>query len=150
PSSDYLERIASPAAHAFGLRPYLKIDFGPTGAVVPPDLTLGGSEIRPSDPTPSVGQLLQIGVTVTNVGPTLAQNVPVRLYDGDPQNGGVAIGATQTIPSIQPAGGKASAQFAWTATAGAHALHAIVDPGNVVPELDETNNHAFTTLAVQK
>lgn len=148
-TSDYQERIAGPAAHDFSRRPYLKIEYLPSTVAQPPDLTLGSSDIRPSDWTPSPSQLLTVAATVRNIGPQPAQNVQVRLYDGDPQNGGVAIGGVQTVPLIAPAGGTGVANFAWAAQPGSHALHAVVDPLNAIPELDETNNRAASDVSVQ-
>jgi hypothetical protein len=149
-TSDYQEQIAGPASPAFDRRPFLKIDFNPSLVVTPPDLTLGGSEIRPSDPTPTSGQIQQIVAKIYNYGPRTASNVPVRLYDGDPKSGGIAIGAQQTIASIPPAGGTGTASFPWSASPGLHALFVVADPGGVIPEIDETNNQAFAEVAVQK
>lgn len=149
-ASDYRERIASPAAHDFGFRPYLKVDLLSPVSTPSPDLTLGSSDIRLSDATPGVNQLVQVTATVRNVGSDPAQNVQVRLYDGDPQNGGVAVGGVQTIASIAPTGGTGTASFTWLAAPGSHALTIVVDPAKAIAELDESNNVVALDVSVQQ
>ena len=79
--SDSRERIASPSAHRFDRRPYIRIN---AISVVPgqADLTLGGSDIQVSDPTPAPDSLITVAVTARNFGTFAAQAVLVRLYDG--------------------------------------------------------------------
>ncbi len=60
------------------------------------DLTL-------SDWRPQARGIVRISATVHNVGGMDARDVKVRLWDGDPANGGTQIGSTHTIPVLPAA-----------------------------------------------
>ncbi len=143
------ERIVSPSAFEFTRRPYIRIDYSLIIPVIgPPDVTVGPSDIRPSDATPTPNLPISVTITVTNNGAGDARNVVVNLLDGDPDAGGILVGS-RTIPLVLGGGGRAATLIAWTPRAGAHRLYAVVDPANAIRELDENNNRDFNDVPVQ-
>lgn len=72
--------------------------------------------------------------------------VTVRFYDGDPA-GGKLIGQVNSGP-LAGCGATASASVSWQGVQpGTHQVYVVVDPTNVEPESDETNNvSSFTVL----
>jgi hypothetical protein len=90
----------------------------------------------------------------------------VQLWDGDPSSGGSlvcegCVGDTNTIidgPRVCPwdtqevhyieNGGQASLQCDWVATGGAHDIYVVVDPHEVLDEVDEANNIAWKAIGV--
>jgi len=71
----------------------------------------------------------------------------VRFYNGDPDSGATQIGSDQHLPPIAASGAK-TASVQWTATSGSHDIYVVVDPGDLIPESDETNNKAYKSLSV--
>lgn len=65
-----------------------------------PDLTLGSGDIVFDPASPLQAQSFTIRATVHNAGRLEAGNVAVRFYEGDPANGGVPIGADQTVGTL--------------------------------------------------
>lgn len=115
-------------------------------AVGPGDLAVGcpGAATCPA----SEGSTIPITTTVHNNGPQGASNVVVGYYNGDPQHGGLLIGASY-LPSV-PAGGSAPTSFGWNTSGftGTQTLYAIADPLNAIPETVETNNTISQTLSI--
>jgi hypothetical protein len=101
-----------------------------------------------SDSTPDEGQVVSIRLMVFNRGNEDAYNVTVEFTDlvgGMPP--GFLIGRA-TIPLIK-VGYLGNATVDWTATpAGFHTIRAVIDPDDVIPELDENNNVAEQDIYV--
>ena len=69
----------------------------------------------------------------------------VKFFDGDPGAGGTQIGANRHLPPI-PASGTKTPSVQWTAIAGSHDIYVVVDPANLIPESNGTNNKAYKSL----
>jgi len=76
-----------------------------------------------------------------------AYDTVVRFYDGDPDGGGTQIGSGQHLSPIAPSGAK-TASVQWAAISGSHDIYVVVDPDNLIPESNETNNQAYKSLSV--
>ena len=95
------------------------------------------------------GAQATVSLPVLNNGAADAANVTVAFFVGLPANGGIQIGATQTIPILQ-AGAQAIASVVWTPIErGDKLIFAVVDAGGVVAEFDEADNSAFITVPVR-
>ncbi len=91
---------------------------------------------------------MTLTAVVLNTGATDAANVLVQFVDVT--NGAFTpIGAEQTIAAIAP-GQSAAAQTMYDTSdkAGARRILVLIDSNNLVPESDETDNEAQTTLRV--
>ena len=143
------ERIVSPSSRDSDKRPYLRVEYQSLLPVVPrPDLTLGPADIRLSDPTPAPKRKVQVTATIRNNGAGDAENVQIRLFDGNPDEGGFPVSLPQKIALIPAGGGTGETTFRWPASPGNHRLYVVVDPANTVPELDEANNRGLTEVVV--
>lgn len=110
-----------------------------------PDLTLQPHRIVWHPDYPGAGDDLLVTVPVTNQSPVLADNVLVRLaghnaagpytrYGGIDEISGWSTGTvTIAIPHLG---------------AGENLYEVIIDPYNVIPEIDETNNYTARNLYV--
>ncbi len=116
------------------------------------DLVASSSGIFFSDRYPKEGQIIYLSATVYNSRETIANNVIVRLYDGDPDIGGSQIGGDQFISSIS-GGGSGSTDWIPYDTfgmTGRHFVYVIVDPLNSIEETDEINNRAISGFHVER
>ena len=117
----------------------------PPGAA---NLTMTPANIVFAPPAPAEGDVVTLTAVVLNTGATDAANVLVQFVDVT--NGAFTpIGAEQTIAAIAP-GQSAAAQTVYDTSgkAGARRILVLVDSNNLVPESDETDNEAQTTLRV--
>ncbi len=102
-----------------------------------PDLTLDAYDLVVGAHDPQRG--LPIEVSLHNVGNTAAQSVTVAFYDGSIS--GTLLLST-TVLAV-PAAGTVSTTV-WLSTApGIYQLYVLVDPANIVAEMDESNNAAL-------
>lgn len=84
------------------------------------------------------------GGSLSNPSPEVA----VRFYNGDPAQGGVQIGAQQTV-SLSGCGTNTPVSVTWNnVPPGAHDVYVVVDPGNNVDESNEQNNSMKQTIVV--
>jgi C1A family cysteine protease len=117
------------------------------------DLTISAGDIHFIPSAPLIGDTVDIMARVhydvpPKGIPLTADSVLVRFYDGNPDSGGVQIGADQIIPSIT-ADSSETAGVQWTAAGmGIHPIHVLVDPEDDFVESNETNNRAHKPLAV--
>ena len=98
-----------------------------------PDL-VPGNIIYSSD-TPIEGDVVTISATITNDGDAVSDNFVVRILDGSQQIGqvtvaGLAVGASQIV----------SVPFNTTGRVGLRNIQVVVDPGNLITEVNEANN----------
>ena len=116
--------------------------------LVDQDLSISASDIGISPVAPWEGAQVTLSAIVHSSGARDIQNVPVAFYDGDPGQGGVLIGHT-IIPTIL-ASGDAQTQVQWNTLgrSGLHYIHIVVDPLNLISELNESNNSAFMAVEV--
>lgn len=95
-------------------------------------------------PVPRAGGVAQnftVTVKVANSGNSgVAQPVTVRLYRGDPNDGGVQIGAARTV-RVAGCGEVGSVQFAWNNVGpGSYELYATVQTTGSVADANPDNN----------
>jgi subtilase family serine protease len=85
---------------------------------------------------------------VHNHGKTASITTTVQIWDGDPDAGGTLIG-TQQLSRLSP-GVSTRVEWIWNVLgqAGVHTLTVVADPGDLVAEFYEQNNHAATTIAL--
>lgn len=105
------------------------------------DLALGPEDLVLSQQNPPPAASVTISATVHNLGDLTATDVAVAFYDGDPDSGGVQIGATQEITTLG-GGMTATVNISWTVpvTEETHWIYARVDPEDLIAEWNETNN----------
>ena len=109
---------------------------------------IGFDPLHPTEGTP-----VTVTVTVYNRGDAAAKQVVVQLLDFS-LGEGKPVGEPQTIDTIA-AGGSGVAQFRYDTTAtkglpaGDRILRVVADPSNFIPESDETDNRATTSLTVE-
>jgi subtilase family serine protease len=99
--------------------------------------------------SPTQGDLVTIDTTIFNAGYSSASNVLVRIYEGDPDNGGVQIGSEQIISSIESGSPVVvSVNYDTVDKPGRRQIFVQADPLNTIKETDETNNKAKGMLTV--
>ncbi|NJN81423.1 MAG: hypothetical protein HC802_03495 [Caldilineaceae bacterium] len=98
--------------------------------------------------TPTAGEEVTIKATVHNKGTADASSITVQF--ADTTAGGTQIGSDQTIVSLA-VGQSSTVQVTYDTTdkEGDHEIKVAVDPGNVIVELDESDNQATKTLTVK-
>ncbi|MBN1508404.1 MAG: carboxypeptidase regulatory-like domain-containing protein [Sedimentisphaerales bacterium] len=96
--------------------------------------------VEPANPVP--GTAATILAAIENRGDLPLQDVEVVFYDGDPSNGGVAIGDRQVISGTLIAGGKENVSVSWNVplNQSSHEIFVAVDPCLVVEDRDRSNN----------
>ncbi|MFX1593029.1 MAG: PKD domain-containing protein, partial [Promethearchaeota archaeon] len=93
------------------------------------------------------GENVELTVEIQNIGGTLANNIVLEFYDGDPNIDGVLL-HTAIISSLNISE-KKSYPFTWKdPPPGTHKMFAIIDRQNSIDESDETNNLLFQELMV--
>jgi len=105
------------------------------------DLFVGVSDLTIT-PDPAVpGQSANICANVHLSGDFTVEQVAVSFYDGDPSQAGVLIGST-VVALILP-GQVQPACVPWTIPndGQAHQVFVVIDPANIIPETDDTNNN---------
>ena len=112
-------------------------------AIHRPDITLNSPDIIFSDDTPSAGDLVNITVTIHNIGTANADNIKIEfLVDGISQaNNTLSVSANSTNMT----------QFSWLSwlvVAGTHNITIIADPENTIDESHEANNNATRQINV--
>ncbi|RME60886.1 MAG: hypothetical protein D6790_08615, partial [Caldilineae bacterium] len=94
---------------------------------------------------PAVIRSGDAAVLTATVGNRFAQalsDVAVHFYNGDPASGGQQIGAATVHFAAGDRIAYASVPWDTTGLTGTQSLYVMVDPQNLVPELDESNNTA--------
>jgi subtilase family serine protease len=113
-----------------------------------PNLTISYQDIviTPS-PVNELGSA-NISAVVKNEGFSQASNIQVNFYRGTPGVDGVLLGS-RTI-SLLDAGGSSTVSMDWTniMESGEKIIYVKVDPDNLVKEISEDDNDAFTTLKI--
>lgn len=111
-----------------------------------PNLKAGAISI--SDPTAAVGETVTISAQVRNTGAVDAADVLVRIYDGDPDAGGVQIGIDQTVISIA-AGGASSVQVSWTPfMPGPKEIFLDINPLFTIEEISTDDNRGSAIFSI--
>ena len=103
-----------------------------------PDLEISASDIQYTNSNPQQGDPVFIDVIVHNLGPIDVPSASVQVFIGGTKIGG-------DISVSVPSGGSQTARTTVTWAADRltpQTIQAVVDPGNLVEELDENNNEA--------
>ncbi|MGB2876864.1 MAG: CARDB domain-containing protein [Dehalococcoidales bacterium] len=108
-----------------------------TFSISPPDLIV--EQIAWAPPEPAIGDKVTFTVTVKNQGESGSDYAHIAYFiDDDHLSSGyvnpISANATDNMT------------FAWTATAGEHAIRAFIDFTGIVTESDEANNEKVSTL----
>ncbi|MES2970856.1 MAG: fibronectin type III domain-containing protein [Patescibacteria group bacterium] len=118
-----------------------------------PDLIVVPDSITWTPASPQSGNLVTVSATVKNVGTASTPEGLVIAFSVDGTSAGwngnagwpLAPGESRTLASVDGPGGVST----WTATAGSHAVLAVVDPSNAIPnESNESNNSLSKTLTI--
>ena len=108
-----------------------------------PDSDLNATNLHlPYRPNPEPGETVLVRADISNVGDWSVENPSISFYDGDPELGGLLIGS-YTHTGYVAAGTSVTTEVNWTIPADsttAHTVFAVVDPGGLINERDETNN----------
>lgn len=114
------------------------------------DLAVYSWGISVSNETPYDGDTIQICAAIFNIKENIATDVRVRLYDGDPDSGGIQINEDFIIDTILP--GQFKSIFTdwhlWYIGGKHHYIFVIVDPDSEIIEIDETNNRAHRRINI--
>ena len=113
-----------------------------------PDLTVGYDNLTFAPTAPRAGDPVTVSVTVRNAGTADASDVDLEVFDGDPAAGGTSI--FQHRFDTLAASGNGGVTFPWTAPAGRGTLVAVVDGGDAVLELSETNNEISRQIFTER
>ena len=107
-----------------------------------PDLSVSSTDITFLNNNPKAGDSITISATIHNQGGTSTNNVPVPVHF---YSNGTQI-SSQTIWSLGVDGSE-TVSTSWIATAGYNNISVEIDPFNEIPEWNETNNSAFTSIS---
>ena len=115
-----------------------------------PDLAVSAGDLELTPGVPKPGQATTLTAKISNLGQQAAENVVVRLYDGEPGQGGVPLGGDRALTNLA-AQGSGQVDFTWSFPADnrTHTLYVVVDPDEAIAESDEGNNRASVSVAAQ-
>ncbi len=101
--------------------------------------------------SPEEGDSAQVKAVLKNVGSVQSAATKVKIYAGDPANGGEQIGIDQSIGTLNPGLTLTTANVAFTTTekVGANEIFAVVDPADAIEEISESDNTLSKTLTVK-
>ncbi|OGO07046.1 MAG: hypothetical protein A2Y92_00055 [Chloroflexi bacterium RBG_13_57_8] len=102
-----------------------------------PDLVVTDVEATPQA---AIGDNVTFSATVKNIGVGASRGTLATCYVD-----GIAA-SSAALPDIEP-GNTARVSFVWEATSGNHAVTFRADSGNLITEVDETNNDLITQFA---
>ena len=113
------------------------------------NLAIEASDVRLDSDPPEVGEVVEVRVTVRNRARVAAASFDVQLFDGDPELGGLAIGAPQLVGALA-ADSSQLLTFSWDTTGfeGPHTLYAIADFAGAISEVSKEDNVATRDVDV--
>ena len=114
-----------------------------------PDLAISSGDISLSPSFPTAGQEVSVTAKVSNLGEQDVTNAILRIFDGDPDSGGVQIGADEVINVDANGSTEVSRSFVFTGNESLRSLFVLADADNAVDESNELNNVAQRSIAVQ-
>lgn len=115
--------------------------------VTPPDLVILSQHIVWNKTGPIEGENITINATVLNDGLTTAEDFLVQFFLGDPDAGGVQIGADAGIASL-PGLSNTTVSVTFLARVGPNRIFVRADPDDRIVEVSEANNQANRTFHV--
>jgi subtilase family serine protease len=113
----------------------------------PPDLTIGAEDLAVLPPVPVANERVTLSIDVHNTGAIAADSVKVAFYDGDPGQGGAALGEPYLLTKMFRES-QVHVEKSVFLSAGTHELYIAVDPDGTIAEAIETNNTVVWTLVV--
>lgn len=122
-------------------------DAGPSGYDEPPTSRLNEDlygydyEIWTNPAAPRAESTIELGTIIhRDGGKAVLNDVKVRFFDGDPEQGGSEIGEA-TVDRLSPRWYAISSGVDWVpAVPGVYTIYAVIDPDDVIPEDNEGNN----------
>jgi len=131
----------------------IKIYVAADGNEILPDLSLSSQDISFSKLNPNQGEIVYLSAKIHNKGSSSASDVSVKFYDYDFDNplGEVTIESLLgevTIESLNANAMEIASIPVSFLSAGSHLIRVVVDPLNIIPELDESDNEASQILQV--
>lgn len=113
-----------------------------------PNLAMLSGNMKFYPPSPQIHDEVTVSATVLNDGSGDAHDIIVQILDVT-GGGSVPVGTEQLLDIIS-AGGSGTVQVKYTDTeeVGSRQLRVVVDPNNVIEELNERDNRATRTLAI--
>lgn len=107
-------------------------------------------ELLANPVSPRDGARVQFSVTINNDSGIFTPVGTLRIYDGDPNVGGVPIAADFSVPPIAPNKAVIVSSY-WDSInkPGTHTFYAVMDPDSAQSEMSESDNTATTNLTVQ-
>jgi len=122
-------------------------------AQIPPQADLLPLGISPSPalpPTPTMPITFTLHITAANAGNIATPiTTTVRVWDGDPNAGGLLIGEAEVPAGLGGCGKTMSVTMTWpNVTTGAYRIYVELDPHNLIAESNESNNIISQTLVV--
>lgn len=101
--------------------------------------------------SPEEGDMVQIKAVVKNIGSYLSGSTKLKFYLGDPSSGGEQIGIDLTIGTINPNATVTTTTITFNTAEklGDNLIFAVIDPFNIVDEINEANNVLSRTLTVK-
>ncbi len=110
-----------------------------------PELYINFTTIRLSEEKPIENQEIKINAVIENFGCSIAENVLVSFFEGDPSESGDNIyNYTLNISSLSAF----PANISWIAKIGPNNIFVIADYDNKINEENETNNKANNTFSI--
>lgn len=109
-----------------------------------PDLLINSGNISFSNTNPDENQTITINATIYNIGGRDASNVIVDFWDGLPETGTYLGNDTINVNG----NASAIAQLDWNITLGYHTIWIVIDPDNLITELEENNNNASKNISI--
>ena len=114
----------------------------PVQAAMAPNLAMLSGNIKFVPQSPEIHDVVTVSATVLNNGTETAHDVIVQVLDVT-GGGSVPIGTEQLLDAV-PAGGGGTVEVSYTDTGetGSRQIRVVVDPNNVIAELNERDNQA--------
>lgn len=112
------------------------------------DLQVGAGDLIVSNNNPNAGEVVNVNVTVHNLGHYTAENIIASFFAGNPEEDGVYLGS-EFIPMLN-ADDSQTVAMVWDTTgySGDLEVYVILDVAGQIPELDEENNSTSVTVIV--
>ncbi|MBI4639969.1 MAG: VCBS repeat-containing protein, partial [Candidatus Tectomicrobia bacterium] len=110
------------------------------------DIALVNNDFLIDPVNPVAGQPVLLSLILRNPTAVDMEQVPVKIFNGDPQTGGLLL--FQTVVDHITAEGSQAVTFEASFSAGSFQLFALVNPDRTVREQDFTNNLAIQVLIV--
>ncbi len=110
-----------------------------------PELVIKGENIELEKSFPIEYENVSLNAIIENKGCSDAENVTVKFFEGDPNDGGSEI---RSILINVSANSNESVDFYWITQIGLTQIFVVVDYDEIIVEEDESNNKAHTNISI--